>query len=669
MVAVCKPSCRIFALMMFSMADNTLPVSEYFGETSQTLTDSARKWGSDIHYRDLFEQTGECVFIIGLDLRYIAVNQQALSLLGYEEHELVGLSVGEIISQDEGLGDPSLNADDSDLYERILKRKDGTTLPVEVSTSIIYNDQDQPAYIQSIARDISDRKQAEQILKQQTRILSAISSATARLLQTSNIDKRIPEVLRSLGEATEVACCAIFEIHKFSTNPDINIQFQWQKQDSEVLDISAAMRPFLGVILNSTEGFSHIPVAVAGEPQAEVSFVIMPIQGTLGSRSYLGLFDRQRSMSWLPSTHDVIQTAANLLGSALQRNRYEETIRLNEARNRIILETIPDLLIRIDLDGNILDYSAHPNHPLYLHRDVMSGRKLSAIWPQEIVEKIIGQVGAEGFVTAHWLEGFRLPYSNAIYESRLHPISASEALILIRDVTEQERLNELKSDFINRASHELRTPLTSAILMIELIQSGGTPEELQEYWKVLSGELNRQKILIDRLLIAGRLESGMMKLEKSPVDLRLTLEESVRAVKPIASKKGITLQFEKPEDPVIIYGDNAALQQVFINLINNASKFSPENSTVDVTITPCESETVTTISDHGMGIPSEALPHLFERFYRARNVTIAEIPGSGIGLYIVKSIVEELGGSIQVESALNQGTKFIVRLKSGQNQE
>ncbi len=245
----------------------------------------------------------------------------------------------------------------------------------------------------------------------------------------------------------------------------------------------------------------------------------------------------------------------------------------------------------------------------------------------------------------------------------MHPISAREALILIRDITEQEKLNELKSDFINRASHELRTPLTSAILMTELIQSGGTTEEVQEYWQILTSELNRQKILIERLLIAGRLESGMMKLDRVPLDLVPVLEESMRAVKPIANKKGIAIKLAPQPEPVFIIGDKSGLQQVFINLINNAAKFSPENSTIDIDIILEATEVSVTISDHGLGIPPEALPHLFERFYRAKNVTIAEIPGSGIGLYIVKTIVDELGGTIEVKSVVDMGTQFIVHLR------
>jgi PAS domain S-box-containing protein len=650
------------------MHEKTIPLKRFVIESGALVKEPIHGESDDLHYRALFDQTGECVFIIGMDLCYRAANQQALNLLGYEEHELIGLPVIEIMSQDEQLGTVTFNGENSNLSERTLKRKDGTTLPVEVSASIVYDERNQPAYIQSIARDISERKQTEQILKRQTKILSVISDATARLLQTSHIEKKIPEVLESLGEATEVSCCAIFEINTFSSNPQINIQYQWKRLGSSDCDVPTALSSFLPSILNSpNDFFSSVTGQNTHDSHTDISFAIMPIHGTLGSRGFLGLFDCGKTLSWIPSARDVIQTAANLLGSALQRTRYEETIRLNEARSRILLDTLPDLLIRIDMDGNILDYSASSNHPLYIDRDVMSGRKLSAVWPQELVEKIIGVANASGFVKSHWLEGFRLPYSKAVYESRLHPISSTEALILIRDVTEQEKLNELKSDFINRASHELRTPLTSAILMTELIQSGGTAEELQEYWQILNSELNRQKILIERLLIAGRLESGMMRLDRMPLDLIPVLEESMRAVKPIASKRNISINLTAQTGLDRIVGDKSGLQQVFINLINNAAKFSPEGSTIEIDVQNAEEDVLVTISDHGLGIPPEALPHLFERFYRARNVTIAEIPGSGIGLYIVKTIVEELGGSIEVESVINQGTKFFVRLKRSQS--
>ncbi len=622
------------------------------------------KWGKDLYYRSLFEQTGECVFIIGLDLCYITANQQALDLLGYQESELVGMPVSEVMSIEETLEGESMIDSGSNLSERILKRKDGTTLPVEISTTIVYDEGREPAYIQSIARDVSERKSAEQILKKQTRILSVIADATARLMRSSEIETGIPEVLESLGMAMDVFGCAIFEINTFSSRPSIEVKYSWQKSLLPGFEVSTAVEPYVSKMLNSSdEFFSAMAEKDQGAASSGNSFIAVPIHGTLGLWGFLGLFDTPQHLPHLSSELDAVKTAADLIGAALQRDRYEVAISLSETRNRVLIEALPDLLIRIDKNGYIQDYSTNPENPLYIHRDVISGKKLAAIWPEEIVAKIIGPDNVQAFASSHRLEGFRLPFSNNTYESRLHPIGPGEALILIRDVTEQERLNEAKSDFINRASHELRTPLTSAILMAELIQGGGEPEELKEYWQILNSELNRQKILIDRLLIAGRLESGMMKLEHVPLDLVSILQESMLAVKPIANKRKISLKLTTVSDVVKVIGDKSGLQQVFINLINNATKFSPEGSTVEIDLTRTDGQARVVISDHGLGIPPEALSHLFERFYRAKNVTIAEIPGSGIGLYIVKSIVEELGGTIGVESVLNQGTAFTVCLK------
>jgi PAS domain S-box-containing protein len=650
---------------MSHMNNKTIPLPRPSVHQIEQFGGTFRIWGDDLHTRALFDQIGECVFIIGMDFRYLAANQQALRLLGYEEHELIGKPVSEVMTQDDALGCNSLLEDRTNLFERILRRKDGTTLPVEISTSVVYNKHGQPAYVQSIARDISERKNAERILKQHTKILSVIADATARLLRFSNIEVKIPEVLESLGVAMGVNCCAIFEINTFFSVPSVNIRYQWRQEDVSVFDVRAAIDAHIPDLLNISNG----RFAFRGQDPGSASFahptlVAIPINGGLGSSGFLGFFGFESFSSWSASELDAAQTAANLIGSALLRNRYEETIRLNDTRNRIILSALPDLLIRIDMDETILDYSANSDHPLYIDRDLVIEKRLSQIWPEDIVETIIGKLNENMFVSRFHVDEFHLPHSNHVFESRLYPISSGEALIVIRDITEQAKLNEMKSDFINRASHELRTPLTSAILMTELIQEGGTPEEVDEYWRTLKSELNRQKILIDRLLIAGRLESGMMRLEIAAIDILPVLEESVLAVKAIAHKRNVALRLVQPDQSVFVLGDKSGLQQVFINLINNAAKFSSPGRAVTISVSSEKESVHVSIADSGVGIPEEAIPYLFDRFYRAKNVTIAEIPGSGIGLYIVKSIVDELGGSIYVESLENAGTTFVVSLRS-----
>jgi signal transduction histidine kinase len=201
--------------------------------------------------------------------------------------------------------------------------------------------------------------------------------------------------------------------------------------------------------------------------------------------------------------------------------------------------------------------------------------------------------------------------------------------------------------------------------MAELLQHGGTKEETAEYLSTLLRELNRQKDLINQLLLAGRLESGKMKLDPVPMDLMPVLKESMQAVKAMATTRKISIKLDAEKTSIKVLGEAGGLSQVFINLINNAVKFSPEGKTVEIlaTVEDTEREAKISITDHGLGIPPEAISHLFERFYRARNVTVAEIPGSGVGLYIVKSIVDELGGKIEVKSELNQGATFVVSLR------
>ncbi len=646
------------------MDEKTVPIKPLSAEIKARLNNKKRKWDADRFGRTLFDQTGECVFIIDMDLCYLAANKQALHLLGYDENELIGMPVSNVISLGDLPDQEVVPGDEASIYERILRRKDGVLIPVEIGTSLVTDEYGKPAYIQSIVRDISERKETEKLLSRNSRILAVISEATARLLRSPNIESGISEMLESLGYTFEVFCCVIFKVEVFSGLPEITILYNWLEPGAADFDIPGAIQPFVNRIVSEPDAvLSDIgPGGINRLPGN--SFLAIPIQGTLGSRGFLGMFDRENSLPWLLTEFDVVHTAANLLGAALQRLQYEETIRLDEFRNRTIVDAFPDLLIRIDSQGYILDYSSSPNHPLFIQRDMLAGKKLVETWPEEVVRGILGEENKDSFSVPHWWEGFQLPFSSSVYESRLHPISSEEALIIIRDISDMVRLNEMKTDFINRASHELRTPLTAVILMADLIQQGGTQEELDEYWHVLRNELNRQKNLIDRLLMAGRLESGMLKLESVPLDLIPVLEESIQAVAPIANKRQIALSLDAPQRPLNILGDNSALQQIFINLVNNATKFSPEGSTVKV-ITGFSGDYIdVSIIDQGMGIAPDALPHLFEKFYRARNVTVAEIPGSGIGLYIVKSIVEELGGKIEVQSELTKGTTFIVHLKA-----
>lgn len=619
-------------------------------------------WNGDLDYRALFEQTGDCVFIIGMDFKIIAVNPQAMRLLGYVDGERWLDSAEDLLN----LSDPSCRTlileNRLNIFEHTLRKKDGSTLQVELSSALVQNAKGKPAYIQLIARDIGERKKNERMLKRNVRAQSVIGEVTAVLFRSSNIEASMPEVLESLGYAVGVFSCVIFE----TKNSSLRIRHKWVDPAVPAFDAEAVIEPFLDSLSKFPDrvfSVPDVPEKISSTPK--ISMLAIPIHGVLGTWGFLGLFDKDDRLSWLPTSFDIVQTTANLLGAAIERMHYEETLRLSERRNRIIVDALPDLLIRVDRSGRIFDYNAAPSHPLYLEPVNAIGRNLHELWNNEIAAKLLPKIPDETLFTfPRTVENFKLLDKSGIFEARLFPLSKLEALIIVRDITEQACLHQMKSDFINWASHELRTPLTSAILMAELLRQDCTPEEMDEYLATLSSELNRQKNLINELLMAGRLENGALHVEVTALDLNPILKDSILAVRPIARKRNINIQVSLAASPCFIMGNVSALQQVFINLLSNAVKFSPDNSNVELRVERQETETRVAVVDSGLGIPSDAIPYLFERFYRARNVSAAEIPGSGIGLFIVKSILKELDGAVLVDSKINQGTTFTVVLKN-----
>ena len=620
-------------------------------------------WNGTLDYRALFEQTADCVLIISLDFNFVTLNPQAVRMLGYPEG--VSGPDAETLLNLNAPTRKTILENRANVFEHHLRKKDGSLVQVELSSSLVHDAEGSPAYLQWIARDIAERKQNERMLKRNMRAQSIIGEVTAVLFRSSNIEGRMPEVLESLGYAVGVFSCVIFE----TRNSILRIKHKWVEPTVPEFDAEAVIRPFLDSLSKFPDrvfSVPDLPEKVSGTPG--ISMLAVPIQGALGTWGFLGLFDKDDRLSWLTTGFDIVQTTANLLGAAIERVHYEETLRLSERRNRIIVDALPDLLLRVDRSGRIFDYNAASAHPLYMEPSNVIGRNLQDLWNEEVTRKLLPHIPDETlFSLPRTVENFKLPGKNGIFEARLFPLSRLEALIIVRDVTEQARLNQMKSDFINWASHELRTPLTSALLMTELLRQGCTPEEAQEYLDTLANELNRQKNLINELLMAGRLENGALRVDIVPLDVTPVLKDAISTVKPIAKKRNIRIDFVLPEIPCIVMGDVSGLHQVFVNLLSNAVKFSPDNSPVEIKIVRRGADVLISISDHGVGIPPDAMPHLFERFYRARNVTMADIPGSGIGLYIVKSIVEVLHGNIHVDTELNKGTTFTVTLKLASN--
>jgi PAS domain S-box-containing protein len=235
-------------------------------------------------------------------------------------------------------------------------------------------------------------------------------------------------------------------------------------------------------------------------------------------------------------------------------------------------------------------------------------------------------------------------------------------LELERQNHQLRQLDRLKDEFVALVSHELRTPLTSIRGYLELIsEDTNLTVEQTRFLETIDRNAQRLQRVVGDLLFVAQVEAGKLSLEVSAVDLNAIAEEAVHAAQPSAAAKAIALTIDLGDLPRI-QGDRARLAQVLDNFVSNAIKFTPSGGAVTVTTRLLPGEVEVVICDTGMGIPTDELPLLFERFFRAERATSGAIPGTGLGLAIAKAIVTGHGGRIRVESEDGAGTTFRVIL-------
>ncbi len=226
----------------------------------------------------------------------------------------------------------------------------------------------------------------------------------------------------------------------------------------------------------------------------------------------------------------------------------------------------------------------------------------------------------------------------------------------------------LRNQFLSLASHELKTPLTTVIGYIDLLQRRvGKDNTLSERdrrtLQLIADQTQRLNKMIMSLFDISRIETGQLSIERAPIDVCALVKRVVDDVQATLVERPIEVVCSG--DPLIIQGDDLRLEQVFQNLLQNAVKYSPRNAPIGVVVRQHEGRICVAVQDRGIGVPQADLPHLFERFYRADNVESAKISGLGIGLYVVKQIVELHGGEIMVESVEGKGSTFTVSLPRG----
>ena len=329
-------------------------------------------------------------------------------------------------------------------------------------------------------------------------------------------------------------------------------------------------------------------------------------------------------------------------------------------RMAALLEALPAGVIIVAPDGRIAAVNASAASMFGIAPERAIGRALiESVRSYELDRRVTAAL-ADGIQ-----ESSELTFIAAT-ERRLHVSTRAvnrrdgrrEALVVAVDRTRVIELETMRRDFVSNVSHELRSPLTAIKIMTETLQDGADPAAAKEFLENIARETDRMIALVEDLLDLARLESGRLDLRFDSVDLSALVRDAVRSQSIRASKLGIRLDAMTPSDGAAIAGDRDMLTQVVVNLLDNALRNTPAGGAVTARVTSNGSGVAVDVEDTGVGIASDALPHVFERFYVVDRSRAKSKGGTGLGLAIVKHIVEAHGGSVEAQSELGRGSLF-----------
>ena len=285
------------------------------------------------------------------------------------------------------------------------------------------------------------------------------------------------------------------------------------------------------------------------------------------------------------------------------------------------------------------------------------GRTVMETFVDARVEALVDGVPEGGSATGEVRAGAGEP---RIAVLRVHRLPEGGTWIILEDVTELRRLQQIRAEFIDNLSHELRTPLTTVSLLAETLardaETADVPPRMRDRISKVEVETGHLVQMVNELLDLARIEGGTPLRLADDVDLARLATASVERLRLFAERQGVQLSVGAEPAPAV-RGDEERLGQVFVNLVHNAVKFSPEGGEVRVQVRPAGGEVVASVSDHGIGISSVDRARIFERFYKADRARVRG-GGTGLGLAIARHVVERHGGRIWVESEEGRGSTF-----------
>ena len=399
-----------------------------------------------------------------------------------------------------------------------------------------------------------------------------------------------------------------------------------------------------------------------------VGLIALPLIFWLAQRTSAPI-DAMRRMATRVAAGDFTGSAPDhetgevgeLAGALNQMSRQLET-RLRELSSEKahlagILAGMTEGVLVVDAAGKIRLLNTAIRQAFEL-TDAALGKTVLEVFRNAGLAELLGAAPAAGELT------FLQPAERVFTVQAGQLTGASGVVVVFHDITRLKQLENVRKDFVANVSHELRTPLAVIKGYVETLldEEPQTPETAKQFLETIQRHSRRLELLIDDLLNISALESQQAKLDCAPVSLRATAAAVIEELSQRARDKNIQVTLEIPADLPAAAADVQRLHEVFVNLLDNAIKYTPAGSRVQVSAVPSNGQLKVCVADNGPGIAAEHLARIFERFYRVDKARSRELGGTGLGLAIVKHIVQAHGGKVWVESELERGSRFYFTL-------
>jgi len=353
--------------------------------------------------------------------------------------------------------------------------------------------------------------------------------------------------------------------------------------------------------------------------------------------------------------------AFNTMSAQLQ-NRLKEAD-LNRSRFEAVLLSMSEGVLVINAKGNILLMNQSLRNFFHIHAEGTGKNVIEIIRNieiQEIIDKVLKSKRNIASREISILSPQEKKLS-VVATPVLRKNHQEGAILVFHDVTNVQRLEKIRQDFVANVSHELKTPIASIKGYSETLLSGALEDKAhaKDFLNIIYNESERLARLLDDLLSLSKIESGKLTMNLKATPLPPIIHKVVASMEIQAEQKSITLTIKLPEKIPQVLADETRITQVLFNLIDNAIKYTPQNGRIEISAAVQAAEVQVRVSDNGIGIAEKEIPRVFERFYRVDKGRSRELGGTGLGLSIVKHIVKAHHGDISIQSQEAQGTAFI----------